>query len=159
MLRESSSPAVEWRFEWQLQPQPNVIETFRNTQRPWRLLLLIFCFRPCHYRNNLLFISIISDVIMSSTCRIIFSVIFFSSLNGKQKKKVSHKILYHTRIHRELKVLLIPHKQLHLSSSSSRLLDANPTNKQRGVIMTLNPPGRSSLSCTSPVQQEGISDA
>lgn len=51
-----------------------------------------------------------------------------------------HKILYHTQIHRELKVFLIPHKQLHLSSS--RLLGANPANRAKtiGVIMT---------SCTS----------
>lgn len=54
------------------------------------------------------------------------------------QKKMCHKILYHTQIHRELKVALIPHKQLHLSSS--RLLGANPATTPThtgGVIMTL----------------------
>lgn len=46
-------------------------------------------------------------------------------------------IQYHTQIHRELKVFLIPCKQLHLSLS--RLLGTNPTNRAKTTrrVMTL----------------------
>lgn len=96
--------------------------------------LLIFWFHQCHCRNNLLFICIISVVIISSTCHIIFNVIFSST---ESKNSNANKILYHTLIHRELKVLLIPYKQLHLSSS--RQLGSNPTKRATatGFIMSL----------------------
>lgn len=52
------------------------------------------------------------------------------------------KILYHTQIHRELKVFLIPCKQLNLSSS--RLQGANPTNSKdnKGYNDFMNQPGQ-----------------
>lgn len=96
---------------------------------PWRLLLLIFWFPEHHYRNNLPFICIISEVIISLTCRIIFVVIFvFNQWEAQNSTwNVSQNIIqYHTQIYRELKVFLIPCKQLHLSLS--RLLGTNPTN-------------------------------
>lgn len=112
-----------------------------DTRCLWWLLLLIFWFPQHHYRNNLLFICIISEVIISLTCHIIFIVIFFPPIQRKAKnstRNVSQNIIqYHTQIHRELKVFLIPHKQLHLSLS--RLLGTNPTNRAKTTqrVMTL----------------------
>lgn len=93
-----------------------------------------------HYRNNLPFIYIISEVIISLTCRIIFIVILIFNQWEAQNStwNVSQNIIqYHTQVYREPKVFLIPCKQLHLSSSC--LLGPNPTNRAKTTqrVMTL----------------------